>query len=305
MATPTLLEAIELHALLRPSPATQMENRYCWLRLARFAATQGELKCAQLSILTVLSFQAQMQGLAPSTLRHQRLLLRQLLQRLEEAGWTQAGLSSQVLVPRLAPRLPPAGLPISQQRRLLAAPPDLRSQALVYLLCFTGARCGELLAADVGSLADGVLTVGGKSGTRALSLPFPCRVAVGSYLLSRGGPPPQAPLLASRQGRLSRRRALEELRLCCERAGIPPVTPHRLRHSCAARWLSAGVPLALVAQQLGHRRPSTTLDHYSSLLPVDLERGLRADPLLWEEGEPGPKTDRPAGLDWNWQLPRR
>jgi len=150
-----------------------------------------------------------------------------------------------------------------------------------------------------------VLTVGGKSGTRALLLPFPCRVAVGSYLLSRGGPPPQAPLLASRQGRLSRRRALEELRLCCERAGIPPVTPHRLRHSCAARWLSAGVPLALVAQQLGHRRPSTTLDHYSSLLPVDLERGLRADPLLWEEGEPGPKTDRPAGLDWNWQLPRR
>ncbi|NNM98053.1 MAG: site-specific integrase [Candidatus Dormibacteraeota bacterium] len=38
---------------------------------------------------------------------------------------------------------------------------------------------------------------------------------------------------------------------------LQPVTPHRLRHSCAARWLSAGVPLALVALQLGHRRPST------------------------------------------------
>ncbi|MHB8331765.1 MAG: hypothetical protein ACYDEA_06165, partial [Candidatus Dormibacteria bacterium] len=91
-STPTILEAIELHSLVRPSPATQRENRYCWLRLARYAATQGELSCAQLSIRTVLSFQAQMQGLAPSTLRHQRLLLRQLLQRLEEAGWTQAGL---------------------------------------------------------------------------------------------------------------------------------------------------------------------------------------------------------------------
>lgn len=90
------------------------------------------------------------------------------------------------------------------------------------------------------------------------------------------------------------------------RAGRDPSGhPHRLRHSCAARSLSAGVPLALVAQQLGHRRPSTTLDHYSSLLPVDLERGIRADPLLLEEGEPDAKTDRPAGVDLNWQLLRR
>lgn len=283
--SPTLRAAIELHARLRPSPLTQQENRYCWLRLARYAEARGEFSCSQLTAETVLSFQAQMNQLAPATLRHQRLLLRQLLQRLEQAGWTSGGLSAQVLVPRLGASLPPAGLPLSQQRRLLLSSYDLRSRALVHLLCFTGARCGELLSADVGSLRGSVLTVGGKSGTRALLLPAPCRLALTSYLSSRGELQPTAPLLASRQGRLSRRQALESLRRCCERASIPRLTPHLLRHACAARWLSSGVPLALVCQQLGHRHPSTTLDHYSSLLPVDLERGLTADPLLQEPNE--------------------
>ncbi|HUY61139.1 MAG TPA: site-specific integrase [Candidatus Dormibacteraeota bacterium] len=286
-AAPTLAEAAALHARLRPSPLTQRENRDCLLQFCRFAQLRQEGSCSELTALTVLSFQGEMAGLAPSTRQHRLRLLRGFLLRLEAAGWARAGLAAQVLVPRAVHRLPAAGLPLSQQRALLAAAGDPRARALVSLLLFTGARCGELLGADVGQFDGRVLAVCGKSGTRSLALPPACRWALDAYLGTRRGLGPHSPLLASRQGRLSRRRALEILRACCEQAGLPRVTPHVLRHAAAARWLSAGVPLVLVAQQLGHRHPSTTLDHYASLLPVDVARGLGSDPLLQEAGDGG------------------
>lgn len=39
------------------------------------------------------------------------------------------------------------------------------------------------------------------------------------------------------------------------------------------------MPLLLVSKALGHARPSTTLDHYASLISKDLEEGLSLDPL--------------------------
>jgi hypothetical protein len=39
------------------------------------------------------------------------------------------------------------------------------------------------------------------------------------------------------------------------------------------------VPLLLVSKALGHARPSTTLDHYASVVSQDLEQGLSLDPL--------------------------
>ena len=35
----------------------------------------------------------------------------------------------------------------------------------------------------------------------------------------------------------------------------------------------------LVSKALGHARPSTTLDHYASVISEDLEQGLSLDPL--------------------------
>ncbi len=38
----------------------------------------------------------------------------------------------------------------------------------------------------------------------------------------------------------------------CEDAGITGMRPHDLRHTCATRWVEAGVPLAIVSKLLGH-----------------------------------------------------
>lgn len=51
-----------------------------------------------------------------------------------------------------------------------------------------------------------------------------------------------------------------------DRTGEPLVTFHGLRHSCASILISRGVPLTVVARQLGHANPNITATIYAHLL---------------------------------------
>lgn len=53
-----------------------------------------------------------------------------------------------------------------------------------------------------------------------------------------------------------------------ERAGLPQIRLHDLRHSCATLLLAQGVHPKLVQEQLGHSQISVTLDLYSHVLPI-------------------------------------
>ncbi|MGH3889434.1 MAG: tyrosine-type recombinase/integrase [Pseudonocardiaceae bacterium] len=44
----------------------------------------------------------------------------------------------------------------------------------------------------------------------------------------------------------------------CERAGLPRVGPHRLRHALAAELLRQGAGLVAISQVLRHQDPATT-----------------------------------------------
>ena len=57
------------------------------------------------------------------------------------------------------------------------------------------------------------------------------------------------------------------------RAGVPWVGFHSIRHSVGARWLEAGVSLAVVSRLLGHADPGFTLRVYVHALPSDLPDG--------------------------------
>ena len=56
-----------------------------------------------------------------------------------------------------------------------------------------------------------------------------------------------------------------------EQIGIPGLTPHELRHTCASLAVSAGANVKALQRMLGHSSAKETLDTYSDLFDEDLE----------------------------------
>jgi integrase len=71
---------------------------------------------------------------------------------------------------------------------------------------------------------------------------------------------------------LNPRNLLRHLYSACERAGVPKIPFHALRHTHASIMLKQGVHPKVVSERLGHSRVGVTLDIYSHVLP-----GLQAE----------------------------
>lgn len=52
-----------------------------------------------------------------------------------------------------------------------------------------------------------------------------------------------------------------------ERAGLPQIRFHDLRHTCATLFLARGTNPKIVQEILGHANISQTMDTYSHVLP--------------------------------------
>jgi len=66
---------------------------------------------------------------------------------------------------------------------------------------------------------------------------------------------------------LNPRNLLRHLQSACERAGVPKIPFHALRHTHATIMLKKGVHPKIVSERLGHSRVGVTLDIYSHVLP--------------------------------------
>jgi integrase/recombinase XerC len=275
----SVLFAAELFSSAANEETSKQEYRGVLRSLLRHLEKEGVSLCSELSWPHLYSYQASLAYLAPTTRHHRLLLTRQFLRFLEGCGWAERGLERAIRIQPLHPHHPRPALSLKDQLRLISAAPNQRTRLLVLVLLATGARPGELLACDLSSLQEGRLQLRGKTGQRWVPLPPSLRRELEGEIFERQAEGPEAPLFRSRQGRLSRRRLRELTDECCQLAGMPKISPHQLRHAACARWLRAGVPLLLVSKALGHARPSTTLDHYASVISQDLEVGLAANPL--------------------------
>jgi integrase/recombinase XerD len=173
----------------------------------------------------------------------------------------------------------PRSLPAAQVTALLAAhdrstPVGLRDHAMLLTLARLGLRGGEIAAlglADVDWRA-GQLVVHGK-GARTEALPLPVEVgqALADYVT--GARPrcscpalfvtARAPYQPLTPGAV---RAI--MGRACQRAGLPRLGAHRLRHTLASDLLRAGAPLTEIGQILRHRVAASTaiyakVDHAS------------------------------------------
>jgi integrase len=192
-----------------------------------------------------------------------------LLRYLHVAGLISAPLVWAVpSVADLRDRSLPRGLERAAVRRLLASCDrrrlvGRRDYAILLLLSRLGLRAGEVagMRLDDVDWRRGELLVRGK-GNRQDVLPLPVDVgeAMVSYLRRRPRCECRALFLRVTAPRAAMDRCTVAwvVRAACDRAGLPRVGAHRLRHTAATEMLRAGASLAEIGQVLRHRELKTT-----------------------------------------------
>lgn len=233
-------------------------------------------------------------GRSPRTASHARVTLRRALSDAVRDGLIHRNVAALARPPRVTRRTIEPGrdyLEASQLRRLLAVAAEYRIGALVTVAATTGLRQGELLGLSWDDIdwTAGTLTVRRTmarawGGGFALSEPKTNRsrrtvhlAAVTVDALRREQREQDAareavgsawqdtdrlvftdavgrPLYAT-----AVHRAFHEL---LRAAGLPRVPFHGLRHSAATALLTAGVPLRVVSDMLGHSGIAITSDTY-------------------------------------------
>lgn len=181
-------------------------------------------------------------------------------------------------------------LSVEDSQRLVNACADPEFRRVVQGGLFTGCRYAELASAKVMDFdaANGSLRVDGKgrdSAVRNIFLTPEGETFFSGLVAGRAG----SELLFTRTGveRTTRKDDKQAggwlkgdsqtpMRLACKAAGIEPLTFHELRHTYASELVRRGVPLMMVAQQLGHKDTRMVEAHYGHLAPSAVKNTIRA-----------------------------
>ena len=188
------------------------------------------------------------------------------------------------------------GLDRDQARALLRSAKAWgpRESALTVLLVTCGLRISEALGADLSDLAEvrghRTLTVLGKgSKPRTIALPPATWHAIAEYVEGRGVGPVFITSTGARWDRVAAARSLDRI---AQRAGLPHLHPHVLRHTAATLALDAGAPLDRVQALLGHADPRTTMRYAAARERLDTSAAYDVARLLGSDLD---STQSPTG----------
>ena len=166
------------------------------------------------------------------------------------------------LDPPIRRRPLPKGVSAPEAADLMAGALSTRDRALLELLYGAGLRVSEASGLDVPSLdleARTARVLGKGEKERLVVFGAPCRAAILAYLPERVAPKAGAPLFTNAQGgRLTARSMHTIVAKAAKAAGLPPLSPHGLRHAFATHLLDGGADLKSVQQLLGHEDLATT-----------------------------------------------
>jgi integrase len=220
-------------------------------------------------------------GLSPRTVQYIHVVLHRALKQALRWGLTVRNVAEAVDPPRV-PKKEITPLSPGQARAFLEAVRGDRLEALYVLAIHTGMRQGELfnLRWDDVDLDAGVLRVRGTKTTRSrrtVTLSETALDALRSHLERQLGEIDKAGSLWRENGLvfataigtpLSRQNLTQRsFKPLLEKAGLPQIRFHDLRHTCATILLSRGVHAKFVQELLGHATIAITLDTYSHVLP--------------------------------------
>jgi len=228
-------------------------------------------------------------GRAPNTVRVVIAPLRALLATAVEEGLIRHNPAAGLRLAGGERKVAPKALAPEELARLIAETPEGTSRLVVRFLAATGLRAGELAGliwADVDVPARRVSVARriyrgradapkSRHGVRAVPLSRALAADLAAHRLQSPYATDADTVFASGTGtpldlaNFSRR----ILKPAADRAGVPWVSLHSLRHTCASNLLRAGVHAKQVQVWMGHHSAAFTLTTYGHLLPDDLPDG--------------------------------
>lgn len=218
--------------------------------------------------------------LSPSTVR---AILVTLRSALDEAVPRDIPDNPAAKVKAPAVRRPPVhAMTLEEAGDLVAAVRGEWIEQLVRFLLGSGVRIGEAVALNQRDVQDGFVRLRkSKTTIRAVRISDDAELALTEAIRKAPRRGPDEPVFfsprANRQGvrdRLDRGSAQHALPRILERAGLGRLTPHGLRHGTATLMLANGVPIQVIAEQLGHSNPGMTARVYAHVDPRMVKRSL-------------------------------
>jgi integrase len=232
-------------------------------------------------------------GISAQTVRHIRTTFRRALGDAVRDGLVGRNAAADSRPPYL-PHRPITYLSSRDLAKLLDATAEDEQGPVYALAATTGLRLGELLGLAWADVTDGRLTVRRslargygngwslaepKSARSRRTIPLPARArqaletqrtrqrfaqnAAGTAWANRDGL-----VFTDAAGRPLRPEAVSrDFGKARDRAGVPRIRFHDLRHSAATALLTAGVPLIVVSEWLGHSGVAITASAYAAVVP--------------------------------------
>lgn len=156
---------------------------------------------------------------------------------------------------------------------------------IVRVLLGSGMRLGEAVALNQHDVQDGFVRLRkSKTDLRAVPLSHDAQEAIREAIHTAPRRGPDEPVFfgprrrkgeGGQMDRLHGYSVTRALPIALERAGLTPISPHKIRHGTATLMVRAGVPMRAVADQLGHANPSMTANTYAHVAPDSLAAAVR------------------------------
>lgn len=237
-------------------------------------------------------------NLKAKTIRNMVIPLKRLYAVANQWGYATHNPAKNLALPRVE-KVEIAFLTAPQMRQLIeATEPEWR--ALIACACLLGTRKMEsvaitrecLLFAEhaiviKGSLYNGKI-VEPKTSNSVARLPMPSMLeSLIKERLLMASPNPQNLVFCHKDGRPLRSEFITRniLNPAIEKAGVPRVTFHGLRHSCIAAHIQAGTSLPILQKLARHASIQTTIDRYGHLVPEATEDAVkRLEEAIWKAG---------------------
>lgn len=189
----------------------------------------------------------------------------------DDSAWRRAKFYAKVSAPRIRYFTAP------EIHRLIEHAPEW-FRPLIQAALLTGARWSEIHKVRVRDvdLLSGVLTFPDTKSGR----PRFVHLSDEGLQLFQGlctGKRTSELVFANQHGReLGPSHQIRPMRETCEAAGVEPAGFHILRHTYRSRLAMAGVPMAVIAEALGHADERITRKHYARLCPSYVRDMVRA-----------------------------